>query len=50
MRLNVADAAAVEIAGGGEKSFACGLQKPARKVNVDYEPGEVKKVTRIEFR
>ena len=50
MRLSIPDPATVEIAGGGEKSFACGVQKPARKVNVDYEPGDAKKVTRIEFR
>jgi hypothetical protein len=50
MKLLVADPATVEITGGGEKSFACGVQKPARKVEVEYEAGATKKVTRIAFR
>jgi hypothetical protein len=50
MKLSVADPTTVEITGGGEKSFACGVQKPARKVEVEYEPGAIKKVTRIAFR
>lgn len=50
MKLLVADAGAVEITGGGERSFACGVQKRPRKVEVEYEPGEAKKVIRIAFR
>ncbi len=51
MRLLVVDASKVEIKGGGEKSFACGVQKPSRKVEVEYEPeGATKRVTRIAFR
>ena len=48
-KLLVVDPSSVEVA-GGEKSFGCGVQKPARKVEVQYEPGATKKVTRIEFR
>lgn len=50
MKLLVADPSKVEITGSGEKSFACGVQKPARKIEVQYEPGATKKVTRIAFR
>lgn len=56
-RLLVVDPATVEIAQGqrggergGERAFSCGVQKPARKVEVDYQPGAAKKVTRIVFR
>lgn len=50
MKLLVADASAVEITGGREKTFSCGVQKRPRKVEVEYEPGAAKKVIRIAFR
>ena len=34
----VQDPAKVVMSGGGEKSFGCGLQKPARNVTVEYSP------------
>jgi hypothetical protein len=49
-KLLVVDPSHVAIGGGGERSFSCGAQKPSRKVEVEYEPGAMKKVTRIEFR
>ncbi|HYI92935.1 MAG TPA: hypothetical protein VEX68_05290 [Bryobacteraceae bacterium] len=49
-KLLVADPSGVEIGGGGERAFSCGNQKPARKVDVEYEPTSVKKVIRIAFR
>lgn len=49
-KLLVTDPSTVEIGGGGERSFTCGTQKPARKVEVEYQPSALKKVTRIEFR
>ena len=49
-RLLVVDPGAIAIGGGGERSLACGAQKAQRKVEVEYEPGTMKKVTRIEFR
>jgi hypothetical protein len=48
--LLVTDPTRVEIAGGGERAFTCGRQKTARKVEVEYEPSALKKVTRVEFR
>jgi hypothetical protein len=50
MKFIVADPNAVAIGGGGERSLSCGVQKPARKVQIEYEPGAIKKVTRIDFR
>jgi hypothetical protein len=49
-KLLVVDPNTVAIAGGGERSLSCGAQKSARNVEVEYEPGPMKKVTRIEFR
>ena len=49
-KLIVTDPSAVGIGGGGERAFTCGVQKPARKVEVEFEPGDIKKVIRIEFR
>lgn len=49
-KLIVADPSTVAIGGGGERSFTCGPQRPARKVEVEFEPGDIKKVIRIEFR
>lgn len=48
-RLLVADPSSVAIS-GGERAFSCGAQRPARQVEVEYEPGTDKRVTRIEFR
>jgi hypothetical protein len=36
MRLLVRDPSQITVAGGGEKSFGCGVQKPARRVVVEY--------------
>jgi hypothetical protein len=49
-RLIVTDPGTVAISGGGELALGCGVQKTARKVEVSYEPGAVKRVTRIVFR
>ena len=49
-KLLVVDPSTVEIGGGGERAFSCGTQKPARKVDVEYEPSTLKKVIRIAFR
>ena len=49
-KLVVVDPDKVEISGGGERAFTCGVQKPAKKVEVEYEAGAIKKVIRIEFR
>jgi tetratricopeptide (TPR) repeat protein len=55
-RILVRDAGHVEIAGGGERSFSCGVQKPARSVRVDYVPkteaphSTVGEAVKIEFR
>ncbi|MCC7173947.1 MAG: hypothetical protein IT159_02030 [Bryobacterales bacterium] len=35
-RLLIRDPAQVEISGGGEKSLGCGVQKPARRVVIEY--------------
>lgn len=37
-RILVPDPSKVAISGGGELSFGCGVQKPARKVAVEYTP------------
>jgi hypothetical protein len=37
-RILVPDPAQVAIGGGGERSFGCGVQKPARSVTVEYIP------------
>jgi hypothetical protein len=37
-RLLVPDPTQVAISGGGERSFGCGVQKPARKVTVEFTP------------
>jgi hypothetical protein len=51
IKLLVTDPATVAMGGGGgERSFTCGVQKPARKVEVEFEPGDMKKVIRIDFR
>jgi hypothetical protein len=55
-RLLVPDPAKVAIGGGGESSFGCGIQKPQRRVTVQYAPrqdvqtGTAGTVTIIEFR
>jgi hypothetical protein len=55
-KILVPDPATIEIKGGGERSFACGPQKPARQVSVDYTPKEDRKLgptgeaAKIEFR
>jgi hypothetical protein len=49
-KLLVVDPDGIALGGGGERSFSCGAQTPPRKVEVEYEPGAMKKVTRIEFR
>jgi hypothetical protein len=46
----VIDPDKIALGTGGERAFSCGVQKPARKVEVEYEPGDLKKVTRIDFR
>jgi hypothetical protein len=50
IKLLVADPSTVAIGGGGERSLTCGVQKPARKVEVEFEPEGIKKVIRIDFR
>ena len=53
--LSIPDPSKVVIAGGGEKTFGCGVQKPPRKVNVEYTPkpdaklGTAGEVSLIEF-
>jgi hypothetical protein len=49
-KLIVADPSSVAMRGGGERAFVCGVQKPARNVEVEFESGDIKKVIRIEFR
>jgi hypothetical protein len=55
-RILVPVANQVEITGGGERSLGCGVQKPARKVSVDYTPrtnqkqGTAGEAAKIEFR
>jgi hypothetical protein len=52
----VPDGNKVEITGGGERSLACGVQKPARAVIVHYNPkrdskqGTAGEAATIEFR
>jgi tetratricopeptide (TPR) repeat protein len=36
--LSIADPSKVVIEGGGEKTLGCGIQKPPRRVNVEYLP------------
>jgi hypothetical protein len=54
-RLLVPDPTQVAITGGGERSFGCGVQKPARKVTVEFTPrtdagqGTVGDAVTIEF-
>jgi hypothetical protein len=55
-RILVPDGNKVEITGGGERSLACGVQKPARAVIVHYNPkrdskqGTAGEAATIEFR
>lgn len=56
VRLFVSDPAKVAITGGGERALACGVQRPARTVMVEYivkanaKLGTAGEVTNIEFR
>jgi tetratricopeptide (TPR) repeat protein len=38
------DAGKIVVEGGGEKTFGCGTQKPARHVSVEYAKGEIRTV------
>ena len=55
-RILVPNAALVEISGGGQKSLGCGVQKPARRVRVEYtrkndeKQGTAGEAAKIEFR
>jgi hypothetical protein len=37
-RILVVDPSKIAIVGGGERSFGCGVQKPARKLTIEYTP------------
>jgi hypothetical protein len=56
LRLYVVDAGKVAIAGGGERSLGCGVQRPPRTVTIDYivksnaKLGTAGEVGTIEFR
>ena len=47
VQLLVRDPAQIVIVGSGEKAFGCGLQKPQRKVVVQYNPGADAKLKTI---
>lgn len=38
LQLNIADPGKVGISGGGEATLACGIQKPAKRVKIEYVP------------
>ena len=56
VRVLVVNPENIVISGGGERSLACGLQKPGRKVSVEYSPktdaklGTAGEAVTIEFR
>jgi hypothetical protein len=38
VRFRIPDPAKIVLAGGGEQNLACGVQKPARRIRIDYTP------------